>query len=321
MLERWKNAVVHLECVTDSEHSEEHIRRTAGLSDLLEKGEITQEIYAQEMSRGHRDIRCHGTALLLIHQGRRYLLTARHVVWDKHVANFHLEQAKQDVLRCPEEMHEALLLDAQKNAEISISKIIFSVPSIDEVAAGQMNIHSLMNFSAGAYTHAPYTFSDPETDLALISLDQRGSHFADELIARGYVPISFDDIANGPEAEGQELVAIGFPSSTALLGQLQLSLVMAAWSSSYYSLPISSFGRVSMLHPELPFFWADISIYPGNSGGPVIANDRLVGIVSAQATLAIDEMPQLRTRIPFGRIIKTSYALELLKEQIKKDQR
>ena len=34
-----------------------------------------------------------------------------------------------------------------------------------------------------------------------------------------------------------------------------------------------------MLHNTLPFFWADMSIYPGNSGGPVVANDRLVGIV------------------------------------------
>lgn len=66
-------------------------------------------------------------------------------------------------------------------------------------------------------------------------------------------------------------------------------------------------------------FWADISIYPGNSGGPVIANNRLVGIVSAQAMLPIDDVPHVRTRIPFGRIIKASYVRDLLKEQIQKD--
>lgn len=76
-----------------------------------------------------------------------------------------------------------------------------------------------------------------------------------------------------------------------------------------------------MLHGALPFYWADMSIYPGNSGGPVVANDRLVGVVSAQATLPIDEVPDVRTRIPFGRIIKTSFVRTLLEAQAQKDKR
>ena len=76
-----------------------------------------------------------------------------------------------------------------------------------------------------------------------------------------------------------------------------------------------------MLHGALPFYWADMSIYPGNSGGPVVANDLLVGVVSAQATLPIDEVPDVRTRIPFGRIIKTSFVRALLEVQAHKDQR
>jgi CBS domain-containing protein len=38
-----------------------------------------------------------------------------------------------------------------------------------------------------------------------------------------------------------------------------------------------------MVHHILPFFWADMSIYPGNSGGPVVEDGKLVGVVSAQA--------------------------------------
>jgi len=74
-----------------------------------------------------------------------------------------------------------------------------------------------------------------------------------------------------------------------------------------------------MLHHELPWFWADISIYPGNSGGPVVANDRLVGIVSSQAIIPVEGAPDARTRIPFGRIVKTRFVHALLKEQERRD--
>jgi S1-C subfamily serine protease len=74
-----------------------------------------------------------------------------------------------------------------------------------------------------------------------------------------------------------------------------------------------------MLHDALPFFWADMSIYPGNSGGPVVAKDQLVGIVSGQAILPIDDVPDVSTRIPFGRIIKSIFVREILATQEEKD--
>jgi S1-C subfamily serine protease len=74
-----------------------------------------------------------------------------------------------------------------------------------------------------------------------------------------------------------------------------------------------------MLHDALPFFWADMSIYPGNSGGPVVADGRLVGIVSAQAMLPIDDLPDVHTSIPFARIIKARFVQALLEEQEKRD--
>jgi S1-C subfamily serine protease len=76
-----------------------------------------------------------------------------------------------------------------------------------------------------------------------------------------------------------------------------------------------------MLHEGLPFFWVDMSIFPGNSGGPLIEKDRLVGVVSAQATVPIDDVPNVRTRIPFGRIIKSKFVHTLLEMQEKKDRR
>lgn len=321
MLQKWKQAIIHLECATDSEHFYDRTKRIAELSERLQRGEITQEQYANEIVGRSRDIRFHGTALFLCHLGRRYLLTARHVVWDERSAKRELEEEAQRALAWPEDMRHDLLRSATDRAQNKIFNIIFRVPSLDEVIANLEDRAFLMNLGAGASFTVPYTFSDPELDLALISLDQRDSRFADELVSRGFVPIASEDIADGPSDEAQEIFTIGFPSSTALLGQASLHPALAHWSSSHFSLPVSSFGRVSMLHDQLPFFWADMSIYPGNSGGPVVANDQLVGIVSAQATLPIDAVPNVQTRIPFGRIIKSGFVRALLEEQEKKDQR
>ena len=321
MLDRWKRAVIHLECATDSEDFYGRIKRIERQRDLLDQGKITHEQFAEHVAGRSRDIRLHGTALFLSHSGRRYLLTARHVVWDERSAKRALEGEERRSLAWPEDMRQHIIQSAGERAQNNIFPIIFRVPSIDEVLAKKECGEFLMNLGAGASFTVPYTFSTPELDLALISLDQRDTCFAEDLISHGFVPVSLDDVADAPDSEGQEVFTLGFPSSTALLGQVSLHPASARWSSSYYSLPVSSFGRVSMLHHALPFFWAGVSISPGNSGGPVVTNDRLVGVVSAQATLAIDGVPDVYTRIPFARIIKAKFVRELLEIQVEKDQR
>ncbi|GAO72709.1 hypothetical protein CSE6_025_41460 [Comamonas sp. E6] len=319
MLEKWKRAVVHLECATDSEHFYDRIKRIDEMRALLEQEKITHEQFAEELSGRSRDIRFHGTALFLSHAGRRFLLTARHVVWDERSAKREMEEDAQRMMGWPEHMREHLHQTATERAQSRIFNIIFRVPSIEEVLANQKGEEFLMNLGARTSATVPYTFSGPDLDLALISLDQRDSRFADELVARGFAPIASDDIADWPDSEGQEVITVGFPSSTALIGQVSQHPATAHWSSSHFSVPVTSFGRVSMLHEQLPFYWVDMSIFPGNSGGPVVANDRLVGVVSAQATLPIDAIPEVRTRIPFGKIIKSCYVRALLEEQIQKD--
>jgi S1-C subfamily serine protease len=178
-----------------------------------------------------------------------------------------------------------------------------------------------MNLGAGDSFTVPYTYSTPDLDLALVSLDQKDSRYAEQLIDLGYEPISSDLIDESPSSEGADIFTVGFPSATALIRQVSQHPASAHWASSYISLPVFAFGKVSMLHEMLPFYWSDMSIFPGNSGGPVIENGKLVGVVSAQATLPIDDVPNVRTRIPFGKIIKTVYVKGLLDIQEQKDSR
>jgi len=74
-----------------------------------------------------------------------------------------------------------------------------------------------------------------------------------------------------------------------------------------------------MLHEMLPYFWVDMSVYPGNSGGPLIEDGKLVGVVSAQADTPIDSAPNVRIRVPFAKVIKARHLHSLLETQAKKD--
>ncbi len=209
---------------------------------------------------------------------------------------------------------------AKRDAEDCISKIIFRVPSLNEVVAGERGNAFLMNLKAGHPGSRPYIFTGEDLDLALISLDRNDSRFADELLARGFSPIDFSYVDAGPLYEGQDVFTVGFPGPTAPLGSLNLSVPERHWASTTFSLPVSSFGKVAMTDDLLKFFWADISIYPGNSGGPAIADGRLVGVVVSQATLPMDQDPRVWTRIPFAKVIKTGVVFDMLKELIKRDE-
>jgi len=323
MHEDWKKAVVHLECATDSEHFYDRIKRMDELREKLDQGEISQEEFGHEITSRSRDLRYHGTALFISHNKRRYLLTARHVLFDKISADREYKEEPERTKSQPDNTLQFMLPYTKERALNKIFSIIFRVPSLDEVLQKGAKAHKefLMNLGAGTSDSVPYTFSAPELDLALISLDQRDSKFADQLIELGYESISSNLIDDSPSSEGADVFSVGFPSATALIGQMSQHPASAHWASSYYSLPVFAFGKVSMLHAELPLYWCDMSIYPGNSGGPVIENGKLVGIVSAQATLPIDEAPNVKTRIPFGKIIKTSFVKELLEIQEQKDKR
>jgi hypothetical protein len=319
MIRKWKRAVVHLECATDSEHFYDRIKRINQQRALLDQGKITHEQFSEQIAGRSRDIRCHGTALFVLHASRRYLLTARHVVWDERSAKREFEEEVKRAATWSENTRPYIMQSAAERANNNIFNMIFRVPSLDQVLAHRKEPKFLMNLGAGASFTVPYSFSDSSLDLALISLDQRDSRFADELMALGFEPISSDEFADGPATEGQEVFTVGFPSSTAMLGQVSQHPASAHCSSSHFSLPVAAFGKVSMLHDALPFFWADMSIYPGNSGGPVVADSRIIGVVSGQAILPIDDVPEVRTRIPFGRIIKASFVRALLREQEQKD--
>jgi hypothetical protein len=324
----WKKAVINIEGAADSKSNDQLMQYISSLRLSLLKGEITREDFkssfelaltmSKEALTHTRDIRESGTAIFFLHEGHYYLFTARHVVIDERraAANTHSLTESDD----------------------AIYRIFFKVPSLDEfinsvVSNSPLATASLMNLGAGPDMCRAYTVSTEEEDLAIISLtaqhSSQGKFFTHVLLELGYEPCTFDDLADEPSEEGAEIYTVGFPGAISILGHLvDMPEHEKHWSSYTVTQPVFAFGRVAMMHPGLDYFWCDISAFPGNSGGPIIEDGKLVGIISQQALETVLELckgnkhnptEKFKTGIPFAKIIKSSLLRNMLAAQIDKD--
>ncbi len=313
-LDKWKREVVHLEGATGSK---------VDLPPLVAASQADNYDPARS-----RDIRRQGTAIFFEDQGQRYLLTARHVLHDAVAAAAELQTITTRYESDEEYRRITDLEYVTKQVGKRLYSVIFRLPSIDELLGGLTDEayieHVLQNVECGP--NPPYEFSGPGEDLAAIALDRQWNNaFTTGLIQNGFVPVRVSDIADGPLTEGDPVFAVGYPKAVSLMGCRELPGTAANWASDAISLPAFSFGRVSLLHDRLWFFWADLSIYPGNSGGPVVdaTTGKLVGIVSAQAesevhlkggivTSPAGEQVDPTAPIPFAQVTKSKYIRAVL---------
>ena len=189
LLTKWKKAVVHIEGAADSKDPYERDREWIALCDQLERGEISREEWRRRSDSPTRDRRYQGTAIYLRHLGGRFLVTARHVLWDEFRATAELKEAKRQAgeetnVNAPQSWIDSNNELAVQSAAQSIFKIIFRVPTLDEVNKGDpLKPSFLMSLGSGAHSMRPYTFSTEHLDLAVLSLNHRSQSgsFADEL--------------------------------------------------------------------------------------------------------------------------------------------
>ncbi len=304
----WQRAVVHLECAADSTNV-----HTASLEELR--------------TRKTKDVRWSGTALFVEDDEKRaFLITARHVLHVDEMARLHsfkvFGPGASEGQDPPTDLWELdlMLADAQREQQW-IAPWIFRVPRYVGAAERPGSLDTVGNLlgwlTTGPESGHAYTYSAPELDLAVISLSQPRAdsilqEFLDGLRKDGYEPIPTALIAPGPSSVGADISTVGFPG-TATVDRLDLHPTDQHWSSSVISLPVASWGRVAMDHEDLPYFWGDMTVYPGNSGGPVIEDGQLVGVISSQAVVE-------GTRVPFARVIKAGAILDLLEKQRAKDE-
>lgn len=327
MLDAWKRAVVHIEGAGDSFY-----RSFFQMSEDLRTGKISAEEFAVA-SRTGRDARSNGTAVFIRDRGRRFLITARHVIHDRIRAAGEINDEEQRA--------SSMALGYFKERALHrLFHCIFRVPSLsdleqnfkeprkeirlsDKPDSTAVLFACLSHLDVGPPEMHSYTL-DIERDLAVISLDHSHSYFADSLESDGYVPMDSEVFTNCAFSEGLEVFTIGFPGSVSIVGRQPLDPPELNWASALVSLPACSFGHVSMNHERLDFFWCDLSAYPGNSGGPIVdRNSRCLGIVTGGATVVPEwenePLEGFSVSIPFTRAVKAKYVRALLERQHEKD--
>jgi len=161
---------------------------------------------------------------------------------------------------------------------------------------------SLMNLSENRVNLQPFIFSTDQNDIGIISF-QKGSYkpIVTYLKQQGCEPIPIKAISSlDDNRKGVEISTIGFP---ALPGR-------------DHDVPTLTTGTIASVNKTAPFFIASLDVYPGNIGGPAIANSMLIGILSFQSGIStnIDAAAHPYERASSTTVIKASAILPLLRE-------
>lgn len=227
-----------------------------------------------------------GTATLFVHNNRKYLLTARHNVLDTTLSQIQNKPVYKSIFIEPP--FETIVDDSTNKARFLINSLSSNLAGAIAIGMG-------------------------DEDIAVIALQ---SKVAKDLLryidTAGYQALSFTQLNDALEADYvSEIFAFGFPYSHLgnpiykKNGELLNNLPYI-----YASDPFVTHGKVSLLSKYANYFYADMANSPGFSGGPVIQNNKIIGVISGTMSYSPD--------IPlsgFTRIIKLSnlkrYLIEL----------
>jgi S1-C subfamily serine protease len=301
VIKRWKNSVMNLEC-TRNRFSYDQVQQIINNIKTDPAKKYSQDDLSKiEHQLQSTDETITGTAVLVSDGKLRYLITAKHVL----IANSPYYRSSQE----------------------NISTRISITTNIDAYNNKQLNDAMAMNLSAGPSSIRPFIFSQNDIDLGIISLQSDATKDLLEVIIKdGLQPIPINSIDTlNDHKEGELITALGFPSLS-LIAQAQHPNKRLFQSSLIVS-PVVTFGNIAMIHPILNYFIGDITVYPGNSGGPIVNNNKLIGIVSEQLSLKvetdlqnlIDISDHITTRGTLAKIIKASNIMKLLRQMQEKE--
>ncbi len=149
----------------------------------------------------------------------------------------------------------------------------------------------LLSLTTGLTKYKPFVLSSDKEDLIIISF-QKSDYKANVAYMKqiGVVPIPVQDISQ--TEDNGDVFTIGFP---ALSGSTKAEV---------------SKGKITANSI------ANMAVYPGNTGGPVIKNNKLVGVLSYQSGIVtnIDAATHPFAKANSAMVIKASYILPLLKK-------
>ncbi len=303
----WEKSVLNIESVCDRyniyeilnfiKEKKSHIKEYSGKDSLNDYNELRSQT-----------IRVSGTAIYLSDGDNRYLVTAKHVVYDKNFTIRHIYFTREDRQKRSFEYFEKL------NSSIAV-KTPFSL-----YLSGRYNLLRIPEVNQDSATR-PFKFSNDNIDIAIISLQSVKTFPLRKLLEEdGYSPININNIDTvDNHLIGEDLLAIGYPSFSTLTKVEAENKIL----DEDVVLPLTTFGKTALCNPVLYYFIADITVNPGNSGGPIIRNNKMVGIVSQQMLVDLrinsgvdlnEVINNLKSSSPLAKIIKAKFIIESINQ-------
>jgi len=307
---QWQKCVVNLETegrLFSKYEVEQKVEqyRQQGYS-LIQLDSVQQKLTA--ISASHT-----GTAVYVKDGNRKYLITAKHVLLDSVLTREKIyEQAHR-------------LLKPGESVEAIYSRISVRTP-IEYARNNSINNRAVYNYEHVTTKLQPYVLlpDQSDNDLAIISLQEKNYKLLDDILQQdGYQPIPVDKIfSNDDLSAGEDIYTIGFPENISVVGKVDVPSNAPMYQLNQVVSPFTTFGKVSMSSTSLNFFYAAVPISFGNSGGPVIKDGHLVGIVSginkysilsdASKSVSSDQTPG-SSLYGIGQLVKVVKCTDLMK--------
>jgi hypothetical protein len=291
-MQSWTKAVVPVEA---AQGDATKLQRARDVSDLVAwagGGTLDPERLQAMLAPDADAARNRGVALLLeAADGSHYLVTACHLLWN---AAEDAGAASQPLL-APDRFWVSS--SGPPDAATASQTGILS-------AMSQTELHVLTDTLDDPEKLGWFpAVSFPHLDLAVVRIDRHDARLCDALKAAGYVFVRADTLTDGPSEEGAEVFVVGL-EPTPRTGNDR---------PHHDFIPTLARGKVTLLRDVLSFFWTDISVSTGSSGGPIVEGDRIVGIMTPQVAPA--ERQGMAESIPasLATVAKAAYVKTLIR--------
>lgn len=231
---------------------------------MMSRGVKLNRDSAIRVQEYYRQIKFTATGIFILYHNKHYIATARHFLVDENamMKNY---------------VHPRIFLIDNGSASLFVKNTNYdTVP----------DVHYLDSYNSGKNINdVKYQLSDSIADVAIISLDDipvYGRQFVGALYSRGYRPILISDIDTSNLHTQDKIQAIGFPTELSQLSTQtkRYDSSVYYWQSPWVTIPIVSTGYIQ--YPRLSnsarLFTGNIFIYHGFSGGPVLRNNKLIGL-------------------------------------------
>jgi len=295
ILDKWNKATVPI-CGLKS--NEIPTKETRELVDLYLQQKITPEQYAIAVERLETS-QSYGTATFLKYKEKHYLITARHVLIDNSSAM--------------SVFSNILIMD--RVGEINYKNVTVTKYA-DGGTASSFSREYFNRIEFGVPNKLQcFILSTEDEDVGIIDLEDVDidHNIIRGLYKRGYVPISITDIDTNCKIKNEsDIFTIGFPGEG--YSTRQLPPILSKEMPYAQSRTFVTKGVIKDVKKDNIYFLAGIWANHGNSGGAVIHNNRMVGIIHGPDAVMINpHLTPVNQYVDFNvKIMKSSLIMPLL---------